>query len=258
MSEESPYTAHTSLIESVLAASCRMHRLAPDHADEFRSWARLRLLENDQAILRKFGGRSRFRTFLVTVVERLFLDWRNHEWGKWRPSSEARRVGAVAIELERLVGRDGWPFEQAAASLVSRGVAASGDECERVWMRLPRHPRRQRVHEEVLATVPATGTDADPVEEDDHRRQARRLVAALECAVEALPAADQQILRLRYWSGVKVSRIAVLVGEEQKTLYRRYERLWSGLRQQLAVAGLDDATVTGLLASWRGEGEEDA
>lgn len=258
MSEESPYTAHASLIESVLAVSCRMHRLAPDHADEFRSWAHLRLLEHDQAILRKFGGRSRLRTFLVTVIERLFLDWRNHEWGKWRPSSEARRVGPVAIELERLVGRDGWPFDQAAASLVSRGAAASSDECEQVWMRLPQHPRRQRVHEEVLATVPATGTETDPVEEDDHRRQARRLVAALERAVNELPAADQQILRLRYWSGVKVSRIAVLVGEEQKALYRRYERLWSGLRQQLAAAGLDEATVAGLLASWRDEGEKDA
>jgi hypothetical protein len=151
---DDPYSAHTALIEAVLSGSCRSHRLAPDHADEFRSWARLRLLDDDQAILRKFGGRSTLRTFLVTVIERLFLDWRNHEWGKWRPSSEARRLGQVAIELERLVLRDHTPFSEAVSLLVSRGLAAHPAACEAVWARLPRKPRRQRASEQELVDRP--------------------------------------------------------------------------------------------------------
>jgi len=74
------YTTHAAVIESALAQATRSHRLAPDAADEFCSWARLRLLDHDQAILRKFAGRSQFRTFLITVVQRLYLDWRNAEW----------------------------------------------------------------------------------------------------------------------------------------------------------------------------------
>ena len=44
------FSANAALIDAVLNASCRVHRLAPDHADEFRSWATVRLLDHEQAI----------------------------------------------------------------------------------------------------------------------------------------------------------------------------------------------------------------
>ena len=94
-------------------------------------------------------------------MERLFLDWRNHEWGKWRPSSEARRQGQVAIELERLILRDHYTFDEAVRTLLGRGLAKSAEECEVTWARLPRRPRRQRVDEESLTELPAGGTTAD-------------------------------------------------------------------------------------------------
>lgn len=247
---EDIYATHAGLIESVLSAASRSHRLPPDQADEFSSWARIKLLDNDRAILRKFAGRSSLRTFLVTVVERLYLDWRNHELGKWRPSSEARRVGEVAIELERMVARDGWSFAEAADAIVARGLAASVAECERAWARLPRHPRRHRVDEEVLDTLPSPTDALDPVEEDERRARSRKLVAALERAVAALPDADQVVLRLRYWSGIKVSQIAAMVGEEQKALYRRYERLWVLLRQRLEAEGLSGGDLDELQGLW--------
>ena len=143
MADEHLYTQHADAIESVLAYTRRAQRLTPDAGDEFASWARLKLIENDCAILRKFQGLSSIRTFLVTVIQLLFLDWRISEWGKWRPTADARRLGPVAIELERLVLRDSIEFEQAAQTLVSKGIALSRDECDRVWSELPRRPRRQ-------------------------------------------------------------------------------------------------------------------
>ena len=65
---EDPFITHADTNESALAHICRARRLAPDHAEEFCAWARLRLIDNDHAILRKFQGRSTLRTFLVTVV----------------------------------------------------------------------------------------------------------------------------------------------------------------------------------------------
>jgi RNA polymerase sigma factor for flagellar operon FliA len=257
VSADDLYVTHAQLIESVLAVSCRVHRLPPDHADEFRSWARLRLLDNDRAILRKFGGRSSMRTFLVTVIERLYLDWRNHEWGKWRPTNEARRLGEVAVELERQVLRDRCSFEEAAAALVTRGLAANIEECERVWVRLPREPRRLRLDEEALASVPADVDPPDPVEEQEHRARGRQLVAALEQAVAGLPPGDQIILRLRYWSGVTVARIAEIVGEDQKALYRRFGQLWSRLRAELQAQGVSGAGLDAVFRHWTPDpGEE--
>lgn len=257
MSADDLYLTHTELIESVLAVSCRVHRLPPDYADEFCSWARVKLLEGDRAILRKFAGRSSMRTFLVTVIERLYLDWRNHEWGKWRPTTEARRLGEVAVELERLVIRDRTTFEDAAATLIARGLAAGVEECERVWVRLPREPRRMRVDEETLESVPSPLGTVDPVEAGEHRDRGRLLVAALEQALASLPPRDQIILRLRYWSGVTVARIAEIVGEDQKALYRRFGQLCGHLRVELEARGVGGAGLDEVFRDWTpGQSEE--
>lgn len=245
-----PYSAHADLIERILTRSCRVHRLQADAADEFRSWARLRLIDHDQAILRKFSGRSTMRTFLLTVVERLFLDWRNHEWGKWRPTNEARRLGDLAIELEKLVLRDHHTLSEAAQMLLARGLAASDAECERVWARLPRRPRRQRVEEALLASVAAQGLASDAVEEEERKALEASVGEAIERAVRTLSPGDQVILRLRFWSGFKIARIAALVGEDAKVLYRRLDRICLQLKQKLEADGVRAMDVAGFLGTF--------
>jgi RNA polymerase sigma factor (sigma-70 family) len=237
------YSTNADVIESVIRYACRCHRLSPDDADEFTSWARLRLLDHDQAVLRKFGGRSSWRTYLVSVVERLFLDWRNHEWGKWRPTAEARRIGQIAIELERLILRDGHDYASAVEQLVRRGIAPDALACDRAWARLPRQPRRQRVDEDHLVEVAPRDSEGDPIEAAERRERERTVLSALSSALAALPTADQTLLRLRYWSGIKVSQIAITSGLEQKQLYRRFERIWTDLKLRLAAAGVTAADL---------------
>ena len=220
----SPYTTHADTIESAIVHACRAHRLAPDVADEFASWTRVRLLDNDQAILRKFAHRSSLRTFLITVVQRLFLDWRNAEWGKWRPTADARRLGPVAIELERLVIRDRLTFDEAVHTLVARRLGTP-EECEQAWMQLPRRPRRTRAAEAHLAALPAMSSASDLVDDDEARAEATTMCDALARALGALPPEDRTLVQLRYWSGQTVARIAMLTGEDQKGLYRRFDRL---------------------------------
>ncbi|MGD9904690.1 MAG: sigma-70 family RNA polymerase sigma factor [Vicinamibacterales bacterium] len=244
------YSAYASTIEAALAQACRANRLAHDAADEFRSWARLRLLDNDQAVLRKFEGRSTLRTFLITVVQRLYLDWRNAEWGKWRPSAEARRLGVVAVELERMVTRDRLTYDEAAQTLAARGVATVA-ESDATWRRLPRRPSRRRVDEALLAAVPGSSRASDGVDADEAGAAAATIARALTQAMQALPADDQVLLQLRYWGSQPVSRIAAMTGEDQKLLYRRFDRIAAHLRRTLEAQGVDVAgvnEVAGLLA----------
>ena len=250
------FTTHAATIDSALAHACRAHRLAPDAADEFRSWATVRLLENDQAILRKFQERSKLRTFLVTVVQRLYLDWRNAEWGKWRPTADARRLGLVAIELERLVLRDQLAYSEAVHTLGSRGVATP-DECEAAWVQLPRRPRRKRVDEEDMASLPSNSSASELVDSEEARAEVTALCDALARALAALPDADRTILQLRYWSGQTVARIAALTGEDQKALYRRFDRLCADLRRRLEGEGLSARALAALAERLGGIGEND-
>jgi RNA polymerase sigma factor (sigma-70 family) len=205
----------------------------------------LRLLEDDCAVLRKFNGLSSLKTFLVTVVQHLFQDWRIKEWGKWRPTADARRLGPVAVELERLVLRDDMEFEQAVQVLISKGTAASTAECDEIWGQLKQRPRRQRASSDVLVDVPAPSRDA--VEEEQRRERALAMVAALRKAIAALPPGDQLIVKLRYEDRFTVARIAKLIDSEQKPLYRRYEQLWKQLRASMEKCGVSEQDVRDLL-----------
>ncbi|MGH7489945.1 MAG: hypothetical protein ACREMY_30715, partial [bacterium] len=81
-------TAFLSLlptIDRIVSFVCRRNNLGPAEADDFRSLVRLKLIENDYDVLRRYQGRSTLRTYLTVVVQRRFLDYRISEWGKWRP-----------------------------------------------------------------------------------------------------------------------------------------------------------------------------
>jgi RNA polymerase sigma factor for flagellar operon FliA len=243
------YSQHGDTIEAVLAYVRQSNRLTADAGDEFSSWARLRLIEDDCAILRKFQGLSSIKTFLVTVIQRLFLDWRVKEWGRWRPTTDARRLGPVAIELERLVLRDRLDFEQAAATLVSKGTALSREECDRVWGELPRRPGRQRASESALEQLPAVFTSGDPIAIEEQHERAGRASAALADAIPGLSPQEQLIIRLRYQDGFTVARIATLIGEEPKRLYRRIDQILGRLRATMTAAGVTADEVRDLLGN---------
>lgn len=240
------FAAHVDTVNSAIAHTCRTHRLGVDAADEFGSWARLRLLDHDQTALRRFEGRSSLRTYLIAVVQRLYLDWRNAEWGKWRPTAEARRLGPTAIELERLVVRDRLTYHEAAHTLVARGwVSASA--CDALWMQLPRRPRRQRIDEAALAELPSSATASHRVDDREREAEAVALCAALSRALAALPEHDRVLIQLRYWAGHTVARIATMTGENQKALYRRFDRLAADLRRRLEADGVGQRAL-GILA----------
>lgn len=236
---DDPYVAQMPLIEAVLLGVCRARRLSHDDADEFRSWARVRLLDHDRSILRQFAGRSSLRTYLTVVLSRLYLDWRDHAWGKWRPSSEALRNGPLAVELERLVLRDHYTVLEATYLLVARGLASSAQACERLWDRLPQRRRRQRVDVELLTEQPdllSTGPEERAGEE-----RATAVLQALDDALSALSPDDRALLRLRYWTELSVPRIARLTGGSRSGVYRRLLRIHGELRRGLVTRGIAHA-----------------
>jgi DNA-directed RNA polymerase specialized sigma24 family protein len=91
LSGEAIFLAQLALIDRVIAFVCRRNHLNATDAEDFASHARLRLMDDDYAVLRKFQGRSSLKTFLTITLQRMFYDYRIAAWGKWRPSAEAPR-----------------------------------------------------------------------------------------------------------------------------------------------------------------------
>lgn len=247
---EGLYLAQRGLIDDLIRAVCRRRAFSVEDAEEFAAGVHLRLVESGYEILRKFQGRSSLRTYLTIVIQRLALDYRTAQWGKWRPSAIARAGGPSAVRLEQLVVRDGVPLS-AALDTVDReyGSGADRSTLARLAPRFPLRTRRSYVGEEVLEALAAGSPDTEAVliraEAED---RFRRVTARLRRLLDGLEDRDRLVLKMRFEQGMRVADIARLLRLDQKRLYRTIERTLAGLRVALEAEGIGSGDISATLA----------
>jgi len=238
------FESQLPLIERLIGSICRRYACRRDEAEDFGSWVKVRLLEDDCAALRKFQGRSSLPTYLTTVIHNYFRDYRISKWGRWRPSAAARRLGAVAVQLETLLARDGLTFDEAAEILRSNfGVARAVAELADLAARLPPRVPRRFEGEEALAALGSSDGVERRVEDAERAEIAGRTERALAAALEELEGEDRLILKMRFQDGFTVSGIARALDLAQRPLYRRIEACLLQLRTALEARGLDAGEV---------------
>lgn len=248
---EPVFLQHLSLIDRIASSVARRQGLNVDEASDLTSWIHARLVENQYAAFRKFRGESSIATYLTVVIAMLARDYRVQRWGRWRPSAMARRHGTLAVRLETLVHRDGYPLAQAAELLRTSGETTLGDrELAEILVRLPaREPLRPvEVGAEMLQHVEAGRSAEALIDAESAELERRTALQALRDVMTALPPEDRLILRMRYWEDMGVADIARGLNLEQKPLYRRMERLLMLLRDRLTTLGITNERLQVLLS----------
>jgi RNA polymerase sigma factor (sigma-70 family) len=241
------FIAELPRIRALIATVCRRHGVFGDDAEEFASWVQLRFVESDYAVFAKFEGRSSVATYLRVVVANLFLDYRNAQWGKWRPSAAAKRMGREAMELERLVSRDGLAASDAIAVMRGNGfVETSEDELLALAARLPVRGRPRRDESQDPERLAVATEAEDPREHAERRSLAKRAGEAVNRALSTLEDEDRLILRLRFAAGHKIVEIANALGVPAKSLYPRIERLLRAMRGELESAGIGPDEISSI------------
>jgi RNA polymerase sigma factor for flagellar operon FliA len=250
MNWETFFLDNLSLIERVTAFVCRKYGLAGADAEDFASVAKLKLLDDDYAVLRKFENKCSLPTYLTIVISRHYLDQKIHEWGKWRPSMRARQGGDAAIYLERLVSRDGLGVTEASTivrqkytELDSRALDALAAS---IVVRQPRRAAKVERTEEM--PEPSSEASAeDDLLSDERETAARHVSAVLSRELDRLPAEDRLIMKLRFIDAMKVSTMSRMLHIDQKQLYRRIERLVAALREALLAGGVAMSDIGDML-----------
>ncbi len=226
-------------IEGVIQGVAAHNRLGAEQSRELYSRVMLKLVQDDYRVLCSFRGTSRFKTYLTVIVQRVLLDYRVKEWGRWRPCAAARRLGPTAVELDRRINRDGLEPAEAIRELSARGTDETSAELERLAGRIPRRPRRRFVSGDLHLRALAGPERSDRrIEAAERRRTVADFNAALAAALGDLPRQERDLLGMRFGRGWTVRRIASRLHLEERPLYRRFERILRRLRRRLEDADL--------------------
>ena len=227
-----PSGADLELLTCVISDVGRQAKLSPDDALDFGQTVHLKLIERGYDPIHQFCGRSSFRTYLTVVVRRILLDWRRAQYGKWRNSAAARRLGPTAMTLERLIYRSGHTLDEAVQVMAARPGAGSTADLERLAAQIPMRWSYRTVSIEVARVTGAADFD-DPVERVDDHQASIALRHRLRAALDTLPRADRVLLDLRYGRMLRVPAIAAALNADSKAIYRRCEKALRALRTTL-------------------------
>ncbi len=234
-------------IDDTIKRACLRCSLDGHDAEDFRSWVYLRLIQDDYRVLRHFEGRSSFGTFITVVVRNLALDYQNKIWGKWRPTAAARKLGPLAIELERLVVRDGSELREAFSVLLSLDPELSEADLDAVVAQLPLRPRRRFEAATALDRMGCTGSVEGRVRSAERKTKLECVQKALRCALASLEDEDRDLVRRRFRDGQTISSIARSLDLDRRQLYTRMSRCLLRLRGSLESQGLNSEDIVAVI-----------
>lgn len=236
VSFEQLISQHRPHIERVLRDIARKYHLASAELDEFRALVDHALERNDYELLRAFDSRSKWETYLTTVVTRLFFGFQADLWGQWRPSQAAQRLGPTATLLEELMVRDSLPLGRAIDMMRTT---------HRVD--LPRHRIEQLARDLGLSTALAPGDGATGYGDAETTAEDPAIQVALRDAMALIQPEDRLLLAMRYVDRQPLTRIAKVLKVDARPLQRRIEQAKEVLRTSLLMQGIAIEDVDAVL-----------
>lgn len=251
LNPQAVFLEHLGWIDRMAALASRKHGRLDSDVEDFASWAKIQLMENDYAVFRSFRGDADWKTFIATVVVRLSIAYSRKQQGRWRPSAAAVRMGTPVRELEQLVRRDGYTVEQAGEKLRTAGLTNLTDLelarlLESLGQRDPLRPVEVADDPELEGAESADRAD-ERVEAAEALTERSALKAALLRGMDAMSYEDRMIVWMHYGEGRTLAYVARALNIEQKPLYRRIHKLRDLLRALLEREGVSSLDVRALL-----------
>lgn len=243
------FNQHLDTIHTLIGFISRQQHLRVEDAEEFSSLVKLRLMEDDFAVFAKFKGESSMKTYLNSVIYRFYLDFRNQQWGRWRPSTVTRDFGPLAVLLEKLVYKDGYAPSQAFEILRTNfQVNHTFGQLQELFEKLPRHNQTQDLEglelEEFASSQPGQET---LLVEKENLQQRRHLAKALSAAKQRLNEEERYIIHMHFAQELSIATIARSLCCDQRRLYRRVEKILKKLGASLKRQGFKIQQIRNIL-----------
>ncbi len=260
---EQLFLQQVPLLRRAAAHACRRYGMGAEDVQDFTQIVLTKVFANNYAVLRAWQRKSSLETYLVMVVNCAAKDFADKLWGKWRPCKAAVKMGALATQLEQLLSRDGYHFEEACHKILTEhpGLTTESELYRIAELLPPRTRHRDFSLDTDMTSAPGDGGVAAPrlppeavareraddrIESSERARRRQQALDALQTALRSLGPDDTVIAKLMR-KGMKTADIAKDLHLEAKPLYRKIDNIKKHLKFTLEAAGISTADVADLL-----------
>ncbi len=231
-------------------ALCAFRRLGmpAEEAEEFVADVYVRLLSAERPLVARCTQPGSARSYLSVAIMNLARDYRTKAWGKWRPSAQARRLGALATRLERMLHRDGYSLSEATRLLSAEDARLSEKQLVALSRLLPRRVARRSfssIDAGLMSPLAAPSIQADQL--ITHTSTARALVRLIREALVSASDQERTLIHERFVVGKTVATIARERGIKPARAYRILAGCLSRIRQACEGAGIGPAAASAAL-----------
>ena len=226
---------------------CRRHFSAENDVNECFVFVIDSLRSQDYKRLRSFQGRSKFTTYLYTLVNSLVVDFHRKKFGRRRIPAAVKKLGQWAEAAYRLICWQRFSVDDAFGFLQVEGLyEGSYDRFRQEIIPVQNATCRESPsfhsidNPEGVASHLSTARP-NPLEKlieklDHHRRfEAAGIIRKI---TEELSEKDQLLMRLVYGSDHSVRAAAAAVGLSTSAVRKRLKRMVSVFREKLLAAGI--------------------
>ena len=247
-------------IEETIRSIYIRHAMDDEEAEEFAAYVKYRLVEDDYKIIRKFKGISHIKTYLYTVINRIFLDEKRKQKGRWRPSKKAQNIGEPAVKLEELIYKYNHTFDE-AYEVLKTNYKLTLDKNEAYEMALKLKRKRAKdikiEAEESLINIPSKGLRPD---EALHKKKLIEIQGQIETTVDAmrqkLSAEERLILKMRFGDNFKVSEIAKVLMRNRNDIDKSIKSILREFKEGILRKGININDVMDVIRFIENDGEE--
>jgi len=247
-------------IEDTIRSICIRHDIDDEEAEEFAAYVKYRLVEDDYKIIRKFKGISHIKTYLHTVISRIFLDEKRKQQGRWRSSKKAQNMGEAAVRLEELIYKYNYTFDEAYEVLkINYKLTLDKNEAYDMALKLKRKKAKDiKIEgEELLVNIPSRGLRPD---EALHKKKLIEIQGQIETIIDAmrqrLSAEDRLILKMRFEDNLKVSVIAKVLMRNRNDIDKGIKSILGELKEGILRKGININDVMDVIRLIENDREE--
>jgi len=231
-----------------IEAVCRRHFYTENDRSECYIFVLDSLRAENFKRLRTFKGKSKFSTYLYSLVNSLAIDFKRQRYGRRRIPSAVAKLGQWAEAVYRLVCWQKFSVDDAYEFLQIDGLfKGSYEKFQQAIEPIQKAPCRQNpsfMSRDDYGGDPLrkmSDADSNPLEKLIKKLKRERRIEAVKVireTTEGLPENDQLLVRLVYGSEHPVRAAAQVVGLSASAARRRLKRLLLKYRENLMAAGI--------------------